>query len=382
MRYRDLILLVLLAVASGKLFAWTGEFPAPGDAPIPFSHAVHMENELACIDCHEGARDEDRAAMPTAETCFDCHDDPEIFSDAEKAFFESRAAGEGKLRFFSSLVFDDLKFSHTAHMARGAACEDCHGDVITGEVIRAGDPDFKHTCLDCHDLMEAPAGCAACHDTYTQDSRPASHDAPGFGQAHRGMVKPYFRQLPEDKCFFCHEVSACERCHRENPPAGHASPHFEEHHGDLIRLDHKSLAEANCSVCHEAAGCDACHKQREPRSHTVSFKNRTHGLEARLGRESCKTCHQQSFCIHCHTSVKPPSHRGQFDHGQQNHCFNCHVPRSANRCAACHRIGTGGHMTLPKPVDATHLGATPNSCRVCHAPVPHADNGMACTACH
>ncbi len=382
MRYRNFILLALLVVASGTLFAWTGGLPKTKGAPTPFPHGVHRENELECIDCHEGAREEDQTSLPTAETCVDCHDDPEIFSDAEKAFFEERDAGEGKMRFYSSLVFEDLKFSHKAHVAQGTNCKDCHGNLATGAVIKAGDPDFKHTCLDCHDLMKASTECVACHDTYTRDAMPASHKAAGFGQAHGGMVEPYFRQLPEDKCFFCHEVSACETCHRENPPAGHESPHFEEYHGDLVRSEHKTMADANCSVCHDAAGCDACHQQREPRSHTVSFKNRTHGLTARIERKSCQTCHQQTFCTHCHTSVEPLSHRGQFARGQQNHCLNCHVPRSANRCMLCHRAGSGGHLTLPMPADATHLGATQNSCRVCHAPVPHADNGMNCMACH
>lgn len=242
MRYRNLTLLTLLVVASGTLFAWTGGSPKVKGATTPFPHAVHMENELACIDCHE--------------------------------------------------------------------------------------------------LMKAPDECASCHETYSQDAMPASHKDAGFGQAHGGMVEPYFRQLHEDKCFFCHEVSACETCHRENPPAGHESPHFEQYHGDLIRGEHKTMADANCSVCHDAAGCDACHQQREPRSHTVSFKNRTHGLTARFERESCQTCHKQTFCTHCHTSVEPLSHKGQFARGQQNHCLNC------------------------------------------HAPVPHADNGMNCTACH
>ena len=52
-----------------------------------------------------------------------------------------------------------------------------------------------------------------------------------------------------------------------------------------------------------------------------------------------------------------------------------------NACWTCHKQAVG-HTSLPMPSDATHAGATANSCRICHAPVPHADNGMDCTICH
>ncbi len=263
----------------------------------------------------------------------------------------------------------------------GAKCVDCHGDVLTGETIRGGTPDFKYTCYDCHTMMEASLACSVCHDTFHKDKPPVDHGSALFKKTHGSGVKTYYRKLPEGRCFFCHEPDSCDRCHRENRPDDHDSPFFRKHHGDLVRCNQQAMADANCSVCHDERSCDACHQQREPLSHSVSFKNRTHGLMARMERQSCKTCHQQTFCVHCHTSVEPLSHRGQFDRGQQNHCYSCHLPLSANRCSVCH-TQTVGHTILPTPTDATHLGVTANSCRICHAPVPHADNGLSCTLCH
>jgi len=380
MRFRYLFLLISFVLLPVSLVAFDGARPERG-GPTPFPHKVHIENGIECTDCHTGARDEDTAGLPTAETCFDCHDTPEDFSPAEKAFFAERAAGKGKLRFSSSFTCRDLKFSHKSHIAKGAECADCHGDVPGGKIIRGGTPDFKHTCIDCHSLMQATLKCSSCHKTYTKDRAPKSHKEASFAKNHGLRVETYFHKLPEDKCFFCHETAFCDACHKEQKPVEHDSPLFRQHHGDSIRFNHDTLAGSRCAVCHDKDGCDACHRKMEPGSHTVSFKNRTHGLTARMDRQSCSVCHREAFCVHCHNTVEPLSHKGQFDRGQQYHCYNCHLPLSANRCAVCHRQ-TAGHGSLPKPSDATHLGATANSCRVCHAPVPHADNGMSCLACH
>jgi hypothetical protein len=343
-----------------------------------------MEYDMECTQCHEGAVGEDRAGLPAAKVCFECHDPPDPKWDSELlvAFFKERGRGEGKLFFRDSLEFDDLKFSHQVHANQGADCSDCHGDVAGGKMIQSGHPDFKHTCRDCHRLMKAPAGCPTCHDGYREDRPPADHAEGAFLKAHGRSVKPYFKVLPEDRCFFCHQVAGCELCHRETKPEWHFDPFFTERHGEKVRWEMGgTLAEAGCGLCHDASGCAACHQQKPPRSHTLTFKNRTHGFMARLDRTNCQVCHQQVFCVACHSRKEPISHRGQFRRGQQNHCYTCHFPLSSNTCYVCHKQ-TPGHTSLPRPMDAAHTGAPPASCRVCHVVVPHADNGTDCTLCH
>ena len=387
MKKGDFIILFAALLAGGSLAAYgsqslTGDEGASGKRKLsPFPHAVHIENELECTDCHDGAVEKKKAGLPDGETCFDCHDDPESESPAAKAFFSERSEGEHKLFFRSSYDFKDLKFSHKDHMARGAQCMDCHGDVGKGEIIRKGNPDFKHTCLDCHTLMKASVECKTCHYTYRKDKAPKDHEGPGFLKSHSQKVKPYFRALPEDRCFYCHEVGSCDRCHKENRPDSHDAPLFLRHHGDRVRMAQQTLDQSACAVCHDGSGCQACHRRMEPRSHTVSFKNRNHGLVSRLDRNACRPCHDQTFCVNCHTSVKPISHKGAFDTGSQYHCYNCHIPVQGTRCGVCHR-STPGHQSLPRPVDPTHQGAAANACRVCHTPGPHADNGTNCTVCH
>jgi len=79
MRFRYLFLLISFVLLPVSLVAFDGARPERG-GPTPFPHKVHIENGIECTDCHTGARDEDTAGLPTAETCFDCHDTPEDFS--------------------------------------------------------------------------------------------------------------------------------------------------------------------------------------------------------------------------------------------------------------------------------------------------------------
>ena len=379
MLFRNLLVTALAILIAGSLIAFARSLE--GTPRTPFPHGTHIENELECTDCHEGAEDEAHAGIPDATTCAECHEEPEEEGDAIAAFFAERADGEGGLKLADSLTFADLKFSHQAHVAQGADCSDCHGDVPKGRFLRPGNPDFKHTCMDCHELTKAPKTCEACHDTYSDKKKPASHLGADFATTHGRGVKAYFNELAEGTCFYCHKTDHCDACHSGTKPSWHDRPNFLHRHGDKVRFNHLSMDEAGCGACHDKSGCRACHATSEPRSHTVSFKNRTHGVTARKERQVCKVCHDQSFCIHCHTSVEPISHRSQFNRNAQTHCFSCHLPLTANTCFTCHKTLVG-HDTLPKPVDGTHNGATANSCRLCHSPVPHADNGMNCLLCH
>jgi len=394
MRHRDLYVLVLLAViaVSGVYATFAGQTPdeqgpdkrgSDNEELTVFPHELHLEYDMLCTECHAGAEEQDRATLPAAEVCVDCHDQPDPEWDTPEliVFFEERDAGEGQLYFSDSLDFADLKFSHGRHAEKGVQCADCHGEVARNKPIHGGEPDFKHACRDCHALTAAGTECSTCHDTYRSDLPPSSHAEPAFKRVHGREVSVFFRSLPEGTCFYCHQVNFCEQCHSENKPAWHNRPFFRRNHGERVRPSRMSLADAGCAFCHDKSGCNACHQRTEPRSHNITFKNRTHGLIARAERNSCRTCHMQSFCIHCHTTKEPLSHRGQFNRRQQLHCFSCHLPLAANSCAVCHR-DTLGHFNLPKPSDAAHLAATPDTCRLCHTPRPHADNGLDCTICH
>ncbi len=95
--------------------------------------------------------------------------------------------------------------------------------------------------------------------------------------------------------------------------------------------------------------CIACHEDTSPRSHTVTFVNKTHGLESRWNRTSCQTCHKQDFCDSCHETAYPMSHaRANFASGVQtdagSHCgTSCVIPvgswsnTPSKNCIVCHK---------------------------------------------
>src|SRR5262245_57748082 len=85
------VLLAAVAVVAGcsALDALRGKPAASGGAPAqkfavnspapptrtPFDHKFHLERQIACDDCHEGAEKADKAPMPTVEFCNNCHDE-------------------------------------------------------------------------------------------------------------------------------------------------------------------------------------------------------------------------------------------------------------------------------------------------------------------
>ena len=72
-------------------------------------------------------------------------------------------------------------------------------------------------------------------------------------------------------------------------PSTHNST-WEKQHGQAAKTNM-----AECLTCHEERSeCIACHEDTAPRNHTVTFVNKTHGLESRWNRTAC-----QILCIRC-----------------------------------------------------------------------------------
>jgi len=124
-------------------------------------------------------------------------------------------------------------------------------------------------------------------------------------------------------------------------PSTHNST-WEKQHGQAAKTNM-----SECLMCHEERSeCIACHEDTAPRSHTVTFVNKTHGLEARWNRTICQTCHKQDFCDSCHETAYPMSHtRAGFNdvNSYSFHCRTCQLPSGSwtntlsKDCIVCHR---------------------------------------------
>ena len=148
------------------LFAAIAQTQQPGpEQPIPFSHQLHAGAlELECATCHKNPDPGERMGLATAPLCLECHSGVKADSPSIKklAAFGSEKRAIGWVRVYEIPSF--VSFSHRAHLAEGASCTECHGDVKTMErMYRAKDVSMK-SCVDCHQRKGASVDCGYCHE--------------------------------------------------------------------------------------------------------------------------------------------------------------------------------------------------------------------------
>lgn len=152
--------------------------------PIPFSHRLHAgELGLDCLHCHYGARTSKLAGIPPTGLCMNCH---ASVSSGFDAVLAERAAAEAEGREPEPVVSpaivalraamaldpmgqpvpgavakgvpwvavhelpDFVHFDHSVHVARGLACQTCHGPVQTMDRVRQESDLSMGWCVDCH----------------------------------------------------------------------------------------------------------------------------------------------------------------------------------------------------------------------------------------
>ena len=142
--------------------------------PLPFSHALHLQVELAdrkltCTDCHAGAERGAHAGLPALPTCLRCHMRPQGDPPTEReGLVRAAAAAGGGFRWIQvTRNPGHVFFSHAAHVSVAKlACTLCHGDVAQWrEPPRR--PIAKLTsmraCMSCHRARGASNSCETCH---------------------------------------------------------------------------------------------------------------------------------------------------------------------------------------------------------------------------
>lgn len=211
---------ICAVLALGSLLS-SADLRLPGDnlgyapeQPIAFSHRVHAgELGIDCQYCHFGARQSRLAGVPPASVCMNCHRNVSAGFDAllqERALAQTQGREPQRLlspelaKLYDALALDldalpraDARarpiewvrvhnlpdfvyFDHRPHVARGIACESCHGPVRSMDRMRQDAPMTMGWCLDCHrrqalDLAALPAtgpssvldhvstNCVTCH---------------------------------------------------------------------------------------------------------------------------------------------------------------------------------------------------------------------------
>jgi hypothetical protein len=146
----------------------SSELPPPPPQPIAFNHSVHVENDIACTRCHQGAETQAQAGLPAMATCATCHrreatDHPEV-----QKLMAQYANGQGEPLVWRKVnVIPEsamIHFKHKPHLRAGVDCANCHGDVaqmtVAQQVIDVANMGW---CIDCHREREANTDCLTCH---------------------------------------------------------------------------------------------------------------------------------------------------------------------------------------------------------------------------
>lgn len=138
---------------------------APQAQPIAFPHDLHAGNrQIACQYCHRGVNHAEIAGVPSVQECMDCH--RVVLKDKPGELQKLRDAWAGKKPIEWYKVYQlpkHVKFSHQVHIARGFACDNCHGDVAAMRTMTMAKNPTMGFCVDCHRKNQGPIDCSACH---------------------------------------------------------------------------------------------------------------------------------------------------------------------------------------------------------------------------
>ena len=156
----------LLLFSATVLFSTRSGPPKPGTQPIAFNHSKHVASGMDCVDCHGGARDQQRAGIPAIAHCVTCHESALTESEEEKRL-RSLAAGGAELAWRPvTLLPGHVFFSHRRHVAiAGLSCDTCHGPMerLTQPPQAPLRPLTMASCMDCHTRKKVGSDCNDCH---------------------------------------------------------------------------------------------------------------------------------------------------------------------------------------------------------------------------
>ena len=188
-RWANLLLpLVVISLLGAALYAPTivylGFSPKATDVgyspaqPVPYSHALHVGKlGFDCRYCHTTVQDAAYAAIPSVQTCMNCHSYVKVLNsdggsnknleplwDAWDATWRERDSTkyttppvgqprvEGKpVEWIKVHDLPDYSyFNHSAHTNKGVGCVSCHGRIDHMDAVYQDQPLNMAWCLDCH----------------------------------------------------------------------------------------------------------------------------------------------------------------------------------------------------------------------------------------
>ena len=164
---KAVIPLLIFAVLGVGAWAFFDTFSNVGYAPkqpVAFSHKLHAGvRKIPCLYCHSNAERSRHATVPAMNVCMNCHtvartERPEI-QKITALYNENKPVEWVRVHRVPDYVY----FSHRWHVAKGIACQTCHGQVQNMEVIQQVATLKMGFCISCHRQNGASQECNTCH---------------------------------------------------------------------------------------------------------------------------------------------------------------------------------------------------------------------------
>jgi len=151
------------------------------EQPIYYSHKVHAGiNQISCLYCHGSAEQSKHAAIPSVNTCMNCHKSIQTYEKGPKLFDEEGNEIDGTAeiqKLYEYAGFDPEKankwdpsmiknpiewvkihnlpdhvyFSHAQHVNAGKVqCQSCHGEITAMDEVKQVSDLSMGWCINCH----------------------------------------------------------------------------------------------------------------------------------------------------------------------------------------------------------------------------------------
>src|SRR5262245_10897517 len=168
--------------------------------PVPFSHAHHVAQlGIDCRYCHTSVETAAFAGLPSTKTCMNCHQQIWVGADVLAPVRESYRTGRPVewRRVHNTPGF--VYFDHSAHVAKGVGCSECHGRVDRMPLTWQTGSLLMEWCLDCH---RRPERRLRPREEVFNMNWPT-----GDREAGRRLAEEYGVRGPE-------VLTSCSTCHR------------------------------------------------------------------------------------------------------------------------------------------------------------------------
>lgn len=119
--------------------------------PVPYSHKLHAGNlGMDCFYCHNTVEKAAHAAIPSTETCMNCHARVKPQSPLLAPIRDSYASNKSMEWVKVHKLPDYVYFNHSAHISAGVSCVSCHGRVDQMIEVKQVQSLSMGWCLECH----------------------------------------------------------------------------------------------------------------------------------------------------------------------------------------------------------------------------------------